>query len=58
MSNPRTDHYIDAYHDDPKPFLWTASVASILERVNRCLAVCRTDHTWRVPLKLDGSFMR
>ncbi len=29
------DRYIEAYNADPKPFVWTASVDSILEKVNR-----------------------
>lgn len=36
--------YIDAHNTDPKPFVWTASVDSILEKVNRCRAISRTDH--------------
>jgi len=36
--------YIDAHNTDPKPFVWTASVESILEKVNRCRAISRTDH--------------
>ena len=37
-------HYIDAHNTDPKPFVWTASVESILAKVNRCRAISRTDH--------------
>ena len=37
-------HYIAAHNTDPKPFVWTASVDSILEKVNRCRAISRTDH--------------
>jgi transposase len=36
--------FIDTYNNDPKPFVWTASVEAILEKVNRCRAVCRTEH--------------
>jgi len=37
-------NYIDAHNTDAKPFVWTASVESILEKVNRCRAISRTDH--------------
>lgn len=36
--------YIDAHNNDPKPFVWTATVDAILEKVNRCRAISRTDH--------------
>jgi hypothetical protein len=36
--------YIEAHNDDPKPFVWTATVKSILEKVNRCRAISRTAH--------------
>jgi hypothetical protein len=36
--------FIDAYNDRPTPFVWTASVESILEKVNHCRAVSRTVH--------------
>jgi transposase len=36
--------YIDAHNADPKPFVWTASVESILEKVNRCRAISRMEH--------------
>ncbi len=31
--------FLDAYNSDPQPFVWTASVASILEKIGRCKAV-------------------
>jgi transposase len=37
-------HYLDAHNDDPKPFIWTASIDSILEKVRRCKAVLETVH--------------
>jgi transposase len=36
--------YLDAHNQDPKPFIWTASVDSILEKVARCKAVFETVH--------------
>jgi len=36
--------FIDAYNDDPKPFVWTASVEKILEKVSRCKAVLEAAH--------------
>ena len=36
--------YLDAHNDDPKPFVWTASIDSILEKVGRCKAVLETVH--------------
>jgi hypothetical protein len=36
--------YIDAHNADPKPFVGTASAASMLEKVNRCQAISSTDH--------------
>ena len=36
--------YIDAHNADPKPFVWTASVESILDKVNRCRAISRMEH--------------
>jgi transposase len=37
-------NYLDAHNDDPKPFVWTASIDSILEKVGRCKAVLETVH--------------
>jgi transposase len=36
--------YLDAHNHDPKPFAWTASIDSILEKVARCKAVFETVH--------------
>jgi transposase len=36
--------FLDAHNDDPKPFVWTASVEAILEKVGRCKAVLETVH--------------
>jgi transposase len=36
--------YLDAHNQDPKPFVWTASIDSILEKVSRCKAVFETVH--------------
>jgi transposase len=38
------DEFLDAHNDDPKPFVWTASVEAILEKVGRCKAVLETVH--------------
>jgi hypothetical protein len=29
------EEYLDAHNDDPKPFVWTATAESILEKVRR-----------------------
>ena len=36
--------FVAAYNADPKPFVWTASVESILAKVNRCKAILETHH--------------
>src|SRR6266542_920872 len=36
--------YLDAYNEDPKPFVWTATVESIVEKVNRCKAILQAAH--------------
>jgi transposase len=36
--------FLEAYNADPKPFVWTASVESILEKVGRCKAILETLH--------------
>jgi hypothetical protein len=38
------DDYLQAHNTDPKPFIWTASIDSILEKVGRCKAVLETVH--------------
>jgi hypothetical protein len=38
------ENYLNAHNDDPKPFVWTASIDSILEKVSRCKAVLETVH--------------
>ncbi|MHB8491735.1 MAG: IS630 family transposase [Solirubrobacteraceae bacterium] len=38
------EQYLDAHNSDPKPFVWTASVDSIIEKVGRCKAVLETVH--------------
>jgi transposase len=38
------EDYLKAHNDDPKPFIWTASIDSILEKVGRCKAVLETVH--------------
>jgi transposase len=36
--------YLENYNEDPKPFVWTASVDAILRKVGRCKAVFETLH--------------
>ena len=36
--------FVAAYNADPKPFVWTASVETILAKVNRCKAILETHH--------------
>ena len=36
--------FLDAYNEDPKPFVWSASVEAILEKVGRCRAILETVH--------------
>ena len=36
--------YLQVYNEEPKPFVWTASVESILQKVGRCKAILETLH--------------
>jgi transposase len=36
--------FLTAHNTDPKPFVWTASIDSILEKVGRCKAILETVH--------------
>jgi len=36
--------FLAAHNDDPKPFVWTASIDAILEKIGRCKAVLETVH--------------
>jgi transposase len=38
------EDYLKAHNADPKPFVWTASIDAILEKVGRCKAVLETVH--------------
>ena len=38
------EDYLQHYNDNPKPFVWTASVDAILAKVNRCKAILETHH--------------
>ena len=38
------EDYLKAHNEEPKPFVWTASIDSILEKVGRCKAVLETVH--------------
>ncbi len=38
------EDYLKAHNEDPKPFVWTASIDSILQKVGRCKAVLETVH--------------
>ena len=39
------DDFLAAHNQDPKPFVWTASIDAILEKVGRCKAVLETAHS-------------
>ena len=36
--------FIDAHNENPRPFVWTASVNAILKKVGRCKAILETVH--------------
>lgn len=36
--------YIDLNNSDPRPFVWTASAQSILDKLNHCRVISQTDH--------------
>ena len=36
--------YLEAHNENPKPFVWTASVEKILEKVHRCKVILETLH--------------
>src|SRR5450756_1224712 len=36
--------FLEAHNDDPRPFVWTASVEAILEKVGRCKVIVETVH--------------
>jgi transposase len=36
--------YLETHNEHPKPFVWTASIDAILDKVNRCKAVLETVH--------------
>ncbi len=38
------DDYLAANNDDPNPFIWTASVAKILAKIEKCRAIYETLH--------------
>jgi len=38
------NEFLAAHNEDPQPFIWTASIDSILEKVGRCKAVLETVH--------------
>jgi transposase len=38
------NEYLEENNRQPKPFIWTASVEKILEKVNRCKAILETTH--------------
>jgi len=37
------DH-LEAHNENPKPFVWTASVESIMEKINRCKSIYESLH--------------
>lgn len=36
--------YLSVHNSDPTPFIWTASVQEILEKIARCRVISRTNH--------------
>jgi transposase len=38
------DEYVEVHNQNPKPFVWTASVERILEKVRRCKVILETLH--------------
>ena len=42
--NLAIDEYLRVHNRDPKPFIWTASVRSIIEKLNRCKVISETLH--------------
>ena len=38
------EEYLEANNENPKPFVWTASVEKILEKVRRCKVILETLH--------------
>jgi hypothetical protein len=36
--------FLQANNENPKPFVWTASVEAILEKVSKCKAILETVH--------------
>ena len=38
------EEYLEVNNENPKPFVWTASVESILKKVNKCKAILETVH--------------
>jgi transposase len=38
------DAFLAAHNQDPKPFVWTASIDSILAKIGRCKAILETVH--------------
>ena len=38
------DEYLEVHNQNPKPFVWTASVEKILEKVRRCKVILETQH--------------
>lgn len=38
------NEYLAVHNEQPRPFVWTASVQSIIEKVNRCKAILETLH--------------
>lgn len=38
------NNFISVHNSEPKPFVWTASVQSILDKINHCRAISGTNH--------------
>ena len=38
------EDYLQHYNDNPKPFVWTATVDAILKKVGKCKVILGTHH--------------
>jgi hypothetical protein len=38
------DEYLRVHNRDPKPFVWSASVQSIIDKLDRCKVISETLH--------------
>src|SRR4029079_17956797 len=50
-------NYIKVNNKDPIPFVWTASVQSIMEKINRCKAIYATQHSYPHSNNANGQIL-